>query len=136
MARQSKNKGFRLAPNITDQKISFKFTIDELNNFIGYLMKEKSAQITNKSLSFMRELFDTLDDTPFESDKKLYERVYFIRRALKARLDRGMENESIIFSLSINVPDEDLAKHICKKWDSNPEEIFSSIIKTLTTDLS
>lgn len=47
-----------------------------------------------------------------------------------------MENESIIFSLSINVPDEDLAKHICKKWDSNPEEIFSSIIKTLTTDLN
>ncbi len=47
-----------------------------------------------------------------------------------------MENESIIFSLSINVPDEDLAKHICKKWDSNPEEIFSSIIKTLTTDFS
>lgn len=47
-----------------------------------------------------------------------------------------MENESIIFSLSINVPDEDMAKHICKKWDSNPEEIFSNIIKTLTTDLN
>lgn len=45
-----------------------------------------------------------------------------------------IENESSIFSLSINVPDEDLAKHICKKWDSNPEKIFSSIIKTLTTD--
>lgn len=45
-----------------------------------------------------------------------------------------MENESTIFSLSINVPDEDLAKHICKKWDSNPEVIFSQIIKTLTSD--
>lgn len=45
-----------------------------------------------------------------------------------------MENESTIFSLSINVPDEELAKRICKKWDSNPEGIFSSIIKTLTTD--
>lgn len=96
MARQPKNKGYRLAPEITDQKVSFKFTITELNNYIGYLMKEKSAQITNKSLSFMQELFDKLDDTPFESDKKLYERVYFIRRALKARLERGMENESII----------------------------------------
>ena len=44
-----------------------------------------------------------------------------------------MENESSIFSLGINVPDEDTAKLICKKWDSNPEEIFSEIIKTLTS---
>lgn len=48
---------------------------------------------------------------------------------------QAMENESTIFSLSINVPDEELAKNICKKWDSNPEEIFSKIIKTLTSDL-
>lgn len=47
-----------------------------------------------------------------------------------------MENESVIFSLSINVPGEDQAKLICKKWDSNPEKIFSSIIKTLTTDFN
>lgn len=44
-----------------------------------------------------------------------------------------MENESGIFSLSLNVPDEETAKSICKKWDSNPEEIFSKIIKTLTS---
>jgi predicted transcriptional regulator len=46
------------------------------------------------------------------------------------------ENETVIFNLSINVPTENLAKNICKKWDSNPEEIFGSIIKTLTTDLN
>ena len=46
------------------------------------------------------------------------------------------ENESVIFNLSINVPTEHLAKNICKKWNSNPEEIFGSIIKTLTTDLN
>lgn len=46
-----------------------------------------------------------------------------------------MENESIIFSLSINVPTEELAKNICKKWDSNPEEIFGNIINTLTSGL-
>lgn len=45
------------------------------------------------------------------------------------------ENETVIFSLSINVPTENLAKNICKKWDLNPEEIFGSIIKTLTTGL-
>lgn len=47
-----------------------------------------------------------------------------------------MENESVIFNLSISVPTEILAKYICKKWDSNPEEIFGSIINTLTSDLS
>ena len=44
-----------------------------------------------------------------------------------------MENGSVIFSLSINVPDEGIAKHICEKWNISPEEIFSSIIKTLTS---
>nr|WP_312576086.1 DUF4364 family protein [Sedimentibacter sp.] len=47
-----------------------------------------------------------------------------------------MENESVIFNLSINVPTEILAKNICKKWDSNPEEIFGNIIKTLTSELN
>lgn len=45
-----------------------------------------------------------------------------------------MENGSVIFSLSVNVPDEDIAKHICRKWDNSPEEIFSSIIKALTSE--
>lgn len=45
-----------------------------------------------------------------------------------------MENESVIFNLSVNVPTESLAKNVCKKWDSNPEEIFGNIIKTLTSD--
>lgn len=45
-----------------------------------------------------------------------------------------MENEGVIFNLSVNVPTEDLAKNICKKWESNPEEIFGNIIKTLTSD--
>jgi hypothetical protein len=44
-----------------------------------------------------------------------------------------MEKESVIFNLSVNVPTEELAKNICKKWDSSPEEIFGSIIKTLTS---
>ena len=47
-----------------------------------------------------------------------------------------LENRSVIFNLSINVPTEDMAKSICKKWNSNPEDIFSSILKTLTSDLT
>lgn len=46
-----------------------------------------------------------------------------------------LENRVSIFSLSINVPDEKMAKSVCDKWNSNPEEIFGSIYKTLTSDL-
>lgn len=46
-----------------------------------------------------------------------------------------LENRSVIFNLSINVPTEEMAKSICNKWNANPESIFSSILKTLTSDL-
>lgn len=46
-----------------------------------------------------------------------------------------MENSSVIFNLSINVPTEKQAKGICSKWNANPEEIFGSIISTLTSDI-
>lgn len=45
-----------------------------------------------------------------------------------------MENDAIIFNMSINVPSEELAKSICSKWNTNPEDIFSKILKTLTSD--
>lgn len=43
-----------------------------------------------------------------------------------------MENDSVIFNLSLNVPTEKSAKFVCKKWDDNPEDIFGNIIKILT----
>lgn len=45
-----------------------------------------------------------------------------------------MENSSVIFSLSINVPTEDQAKTICGKWNTNPEQIFGNILNMLTSD--
>lgn len=43
------------------------------------------------------------------------------------------ENSTIIFNLSINVPDEITAKNIIKKWESNPENIFGQIMNALTS---
>lgn len=46
-----------------------------------------------------------------------------------------LENRTVTFDLSINVPTEEMAKAICKKWNSDPEKIFGEILKTITTDL-
>lgn len=46
-----------------------------------------------------------------------------------------LENRSVTFNLSINVPTENMAKSICEKWNSNPEKIFNDILNTLTSGL-
>ena len=47
-----------------------------------------------------------------------------------------MENSTAIFNLSINVPSEDIAKNIIKKWEISPENIFGQIMRTLTSDIN
>ena len=46
------------------------------------------------------------------------------------------ENSTTIFNLSINVPSEDMAKNIIKKWEISPENIFGQIMNTLTSDIN
>ena len=45
-----------------------------------------------------------------------------------------LEDRLVTFNLSINVPTEEMAKSICNKWNSKPEQIFESILKTLTSE--
>lgn len=45
-----------------------------------------------------------------------------------------MENDTVIFSMSINVPTKQQAELICNKWNSNPDEIYGSIIELLVSD--
>jgi len=85
---------------------------------------------------FLRQVEKNFSELKMEIKKNRELLGHYYKRAEEEYIVslQVMENESIIFSLSVNVPDEDLAKNICKKWDSNPEYIFSSIIKTLTSD--
>ena len=46
------------------------------------------------------------------------------------------ENSTTIFNLSINVPSEDMAKNIIKKWEISPENIFGQIMNTLTSEIN
>lgn len=79
------------------KKIILKFDISMLNMLIGYLFK-KSSQVTRKALTNMKKLFDIIDERIYEENEQLEARLYFINRALKARLDLGMENENIIIN--------------------------------------
>jgi len=78
-------------------KLQFKFDITMLNMMIGYIFK-KSVQITRKSLTNMRRLFDILDVSIYENNEQAYARVNFIINALNAKLVEGFENDEMIIN--------------------------------------
>ncbi len=41
------------------------------------------------------------------------------------------ENSETLFSLYLNLPNEDQAQLVCKKWKENPEEIYKNIINSV-----
>ena len=45
-----------------------------------------------------------------------------------------MENETSIFSMSINLPTKQQAELMCNKWNANPDEIYGNIIELLISD--
>jgi replicative DNA helicase len=89
------NSRFKISNAYEPTKIALKFDITMLNNLVGYLFKD-SKQVTRKALTNMKKLFDIIDERIYESNDKLEARFNFIQRALKARLELGMENESLI----------------------------------------
>lgn len=97
------------------EKITLKFDITMLNMIIGYLFKD-SRIITRKTLINLRNLFDLLDERSYEVNEKIWSRFNFIKRALKARLDLGMENKDIVVNF-------------CRSDSNDPEneEIINSI---------
>jgi len=77
------------------KKISLKFDITMLNMLIGFIFKN-SSQVSRKSLTNLKNLFEIIDERIYEGNEKIESRMYFIKRALEARLDRGFENEDAI----------------------------------------
>lgn len=109
------SSNFKMANAYQPKKLAFKFDLIMLNNFIGYLMK-KSKQINRKSLINMRRLFDLIDERPYETNPKMDARIRFIKRALEARIDNGIENEGMLINY-------------CRSDSNNPdnEEIINNI---------
>ena len=122
----SQTSKFKLVDEYTPQKLPFKMDISMLNYFIGYLFK-KSRQITRKSLSNMRKLFDIMDERQYESNPKMAARIEFIKRGLTARLDNGFENEGMILNFcrtdTENEENEEIIQNIERYSKINYEEI-------------
>ena len=93
----NKNKLFKINDKIEIKKIGLKFDITMLNMLIGFIFKT-SSQVTRKSLLNMKNLFSIIDDRIYEGNEKIEARIYFINRALEARLDKGFENEDAIIN--------------------------------------
>jgi hypothetical protein len=79
----------------TPKKLPMKFDINMLNMIIGYLFKN-SVQITRKSLTNMKKLFDIIDENIYDGNDQLEARIYFINKALEAKVIKGFENEAMI----------------------------------------
>jgi len=78
-------------------KIPLKFDISMLNMFIGYLFK-KAPGITRKSLNNMKKLIDIIDETIYDGNDQMSERLEFIKNALDAKLNQGFENDEMIIN--------------------------------------
>lgn len=80
------------------RKIPLKFDISMLNKLIGYLFKD-GTYVTRKALTNMKKLFEIIDDEVYMgSNEDLETRYFFIKRALKARLDLGLEDNDLIIN--------------------------------------
>jgi len=108
------------------KKIALKFDISMLNMLIGYLFK-KSTQITRKALNNMKRLFDVIDEQAYEGNEQLEARLYFIKRALKAKVEQGMENDDVIINYcktdTYNREIEEIVKNLELYKRINYEEI-------------
>jgi len=121
----SKNNKFKAYID-EPKKIALKFDITMLNMLIGYLFKN-TRQVTRKALTNMKRLFDVIDERVYEGNEQLEARIYFIKRALKARLECDMENENVIINFcrtdNYNQQIEEIIKNLEIYKKINYEEI-------------
>lgn len=120
------NSRFKISQSHEPTKIALKFDITMLNTLIGYLFKD-SKQITRKALTNMKRLFDVIDERAYESNENLEARFHFIKRALKGRIELGMENEAVMINYcssdTYSKENEDIVKSLPAYKKINYDEI-------------
>ncbi|HHV60547.1 MAG TPA: DUF4364 family protein [Clostridiaceae bacterium] len=119
----------------------------------GHLQTEKKDNQTFYSItdSGKKLLSYFLNIVPAGFKKTIDEAIYSFRRskkyetAIKAEYTAKSENDFIVklsicegdfslIELNIAVGSRDNAREICSRWKSNPQEIYSEIIETLTKE--
>lgn len=119
-------KKFKITVDEKPKKISLKLDLNLLNMIIGCIFKQ-SSQINRKSLGNMKKLFDIIDTTIYIGNDKLESRLFFIQKALEARVTKGFENIDMIINYcrtdTFNKDNDEIIKSIEIYKRVNYEEI-------------
>jgi replicative DNA helicase len=84
------------------RKIPIRMDISMMNMIIGVIFHKNSLQITKKSLTNIKKLFDMIDSNVFQNNEQLEARFNFIKKALEAKIEKGFENEDAILDYCVS----------------------------------
>ena len=100
-----------------DQKlVNIKFDISILNKIIGYVFK-KTRYISNSNLRNVQKLFNICNLEQYKSRPIILERIDFILKVLKARLDCKYEDEAIILNYATPDGENSVVEEILKNLE-------------------
>ena len=103
-----------------------KWDLGILNKLIGLTFK-KNMYITVSILRNLQKLMDRSDFTIYQSKGLIYKRVEFLKKALRAKLDEKLEDESLILTYCRSDLDdpivEDIINNLPKYKQLNHQEI-------------
>lgn len=100
-----------------DEKIAMRWDLSMLNNFIGMIFK-KNQYITTSNLRNLKSLMDKCDYSMYQNKSVIMKRINFIKRALEAKLDCKMADESVIITY-------------CRPDNGGTDPVFEDIISNL-----
>lgn len=101
-----------------NQKIVMRWDLSMLNNFIGMIFK-KNQYITTSNLRNLKSLIDKCDYTIYQNKSVVMRRINFIKKALEAKLDHKMTDESVIITY-------------CRPDNGNTDPVFEDIVTNLS----
>ena len=98
LKRRNRYSGQNIRYVKNEKKATINFNLNELNTFCAYAVTINNMKIKKKNLFNMRNLFYSIDLERYKMSDDLYNRAIFIRRAMDARLNQGLEDPNLIIS--------------------------------------
>jgi DNA-binding PadR family transcriptional regulator len=129
---------FTLQKILTELNEDGFLTIDKVDGKDLFYLTETGKKTVDMFIDKIPKLYRKSIENNFKSLKKEIEKNrqlighYFQRKDKDFTVIlQAFEDDITVFNLSINVPDEDSAKNIMKKWKENPDKIYSEFINIL-----
>jgi DNA-binding PadR family transcriptional regulator len=129
---------FTLQKILTELNEDGFLTIDKVDDKDLFYLTETGKKTVDMFIDKIPKLYRKSIENNFKSLKKEIEKNrqlighYFQRKDKDFTVIlQAFEDDITVFNLSINVPDEDSAKNIMKKWKENPDKIYSEFINIL-----